>query len=177
MGAAMVVRGVWAALAFTSVLAVAGCTAGGATPPASGPTADGVAAAPSGSTVPGGCGGTPIRVGPAPDWAVGAVVMTGRYVMSAEGNLIGVFGQLRAGHPEDPANKVLWVVREPRGGAPLRLTLRPAEATAPQVTVEQPANSWPGEIYPSIVDVPTPGCWQVVAEWNGNRATLDLLYG
>jgi hypothetical protein len=97
--------------------------------------------------------------------------------MSVEGNLIGMVGPLLAGHPGQYANKILWVVRAPRRGAPLRLTLRPARRAAPRITVDQPANSSPGEIYPSIVDVPTAGCWHVTAEWNNNRATLDLLYG
>jgi hypothetical protein len=36
-----------------------------------------------------------------------------------------IFGHpLRAGHPADPANKILWVVRTPREGAPLQITVR-----------------------------------------------------
>jgi hypothetical protein len=97
--------------------------------------------------------------------------------MSAEGNLIGMVGPLPAGHPGEYANKILWVMREPRRGAALRLTIRPTGRPAPRITVNQPANSSPGEVYPSPVDVPTAGCWHVTAEWNNNRATLDLLYG
>jgi hypothetical protein len=45
------------------------------------------------------------------------------------------------------------------------------------LAVTRPADSRPGEIYPSIVDVPAAGCWTVVAEWSGHRATLELAYG
>jgi hypothetical protein len=117
-------------------------------------------------------------VGPAPDWAASANVPDIPYVTSNENNLVGRLfaGTLRAGRPESPTNKILWVVREPRQGSPLRLTLRPVQGTAPEVTVSEAPDSGPGEIYPSIVDVAAAGCWHVTAEWNGNRATLDLLY-
>jgi hypothetical protein len=101
-----------------------------------------------------------------------------RHVMSHEGNLVGMLFSYPLQVPSPPGgpnNKILWIAREPRNGKDLRLTLRP-EAGGAAVTVTQPANSNPGEIYPSIVDVPTAGCWTVVAEWNGNRATLELPY-
>ena len=44
------------------------------------------------------------------------------------------------------------------------------------VTVVQPANSGPGEIYPSIVDVPTAGCWVLNLAWGAHRAALALPY-
>jgi hypothetical protein len=31
--------------------------------------------------------------------------------------------------------------------------------------------------YPSIVDLPTPGCWQLDLAIGASRATLDLLVG
>lgn len=43
------------------------------------------------------------------------------------------------------------------------------------ITYTFPADSSPGEIYLSIVDVPTDGCWHVTFEWNGHRADLSLL--
>jgi hypothetical protein len=132
----------------------------------------------SGVEATGGCGGTPVRDKPPPGWAASANPPDLPLVTANEGNLIGSLfaGRLRAGHPENPSNKILWIVREPRQGASLRLTLRPVQGTAPEVALTRPADSGPGEIYPSIVDVPAPGCWRVTAEWNGNRATLDLLY-
>jgi hypothetical protein len=88
-----------------------------------------------------------------------------------------VFGYpLRAGHPENPANKILWVVRAPRGGSDLTITAHPLGAVTPVVKVVEPANSGPGEIYPSIVDVPTAGCWVLDLAWGSHRAALALPY-
>ena len=56
------------------------------------------------------------------------------------------------------------------------LTGRPPAGQAPPVTLDWAADSFPGEIYPSTVDVPVPGCWQFTAEWNGHTATVDLRY-
>jgi hypothetical protein len=88
-----------------------------------------------------------------------------------------VFGYpLRAGHPDNPANKILWVVRLPRGGSELTITGHPLGAATPVVKVVQPANSGPGEIYPSIVDMPTAGCWVLDLAWGTHRASLALPY-
>jgi hypothetical protein len=40
----------------------------------------------------------------------------------------------------------------------------------------QAANSGPGEIYPSIVDVPQAGCWHFDLSWSGHKASVELLY-
>ena len=69
----------------------------------------------------------------------------------------------------NPNNKILWIAREPRNGQPMKLTLRRTDGAGEVVTQQEP-----GEIYPSIVDVPSAGCWTVTAEWSGNRATLEL---
>jgi hypothetical protein len=73
-------------------------------------------------------------------------------------------------------NKILWVVAVPRDGRPLRLTGHPLGARTPAVSITQPANSAPGEIYPSIVNVPTPGCWHFTLSWNRQSDTVDLRY-
>ena len=48
---------------------------------------------------------------------------------------------------------------------------------APAVELREPANSGPGEIYPSFVDVPLPGCWTFTLRWHGHTDTIDLPYG
>jgi hypothetical protein len=40
-----------------------------------------------------------------------------------------------------------------------------------------PPNSSPGEIYPSEVDVPSPGGWHFDLRWGKNKASVDLVYG
>jgi hypothetical protein len=84
---------------------------------------------------------------------------------------------LRAGRRQDGANnKILWDMRDPRDGQPLLLTARPL-AGGPAVNLTFPADASPGEIYPSTIDVPTPGCWHMTLQWNGHTATIDLPYG
>lgn len=126
------------------------------------------------------CGGTRVRSdSPLPAWTMSAHPPSGiPYVVSKQGNAVGVlFGSpLRSGHPTQHANKILWIVREPRNGQPLHLTARPLHTTSPTRRVAYPADSSPGEIYPAILDVPTRGCWHLMLEWERNRATLDLQY-
>src|SRR5438132_996081 len=100
------------------------------------------------------------------------------YVISMDQTAAGfIFGYpLRAGHPTDRANKVLWVVRFPRNGSPLNISGQLSGANAPAVHVTQLADSGPGEIYPSIVDVPQPGCWRFDLTWSTHQATVYLEY-
>jgi hypothetical protein len=158
---------------FALVLVLAGC---GSPPPAQPPTAAPVVRV----TVAGGCGSTPVHLGDMPGWTASAGVPGGlQWVASAEENLVGVlFGaplHVRPA-PDGRNNKILWISREPRDGKPLELTATLVGGQRPAVTASEPANSSPGEIYPSIVDVPVPGCWHVAAAWNGHTATLDLNY-
>src|SRR5581483_10703039 len=82
--------------------------------------------------------------------------------------------RLRAGHPENPSNKVLWVVRFPRNGHPLEITARLGRDPSRVVHAEWPADSSPGEIYPSAVDLPAPGCWHLALAWGPHRAGVDV---
>ena len=114
-----------------------------------------------------------------PSWSSSAGSLDGlRFVLSDQENVAGFLfaPSLRAAHPTDPSNKILWVVREPRNGQPLHITAAPDASTNANVTYDFPDNSSPGEIYPSIVDVPTPGCWRFILTWGENRAELSLLY-
>jgi hypothetical protein len=167
-----------------SALIAAGCTgtpdaAAPASPAAAGsPAAAAPAASRAQEQAPGGCGATPVRSGALPAWTESAHPPQIPWVMSQEGNLVGViFAQplMAPGAQTGPQNKILWIVREPRNDSDLVLTMRPVGGGDP-ITVTEPAGSGPGEIYPSGVDVPTPGCWQVAAEWDGHRATLGLSY-
>ncbi len=76
-----------------------------------------------------------------------------------------LFVHLRAGRPENPANKILWIVRQPRRGQPLNIGAQPVGFSARDVSMSWPANSSPGEIYPSIDNVPLPGCWRFTLRW------------
>jgi hypothetical protein len=100
------------------------------------------------------------------------------FVLGQGGDALGYLfaNPLRAGHPTDPANKILWVVRFPRDRQPLQLAAQPVGASGPAVSYSEPADSGPGEIYPSIIDVPTARCWHFVLTWAGHNDELDLRY-
>jgi hypothetical protein len=133
-----------------------------------------------------GCGGTarrgacapaPVKTGAPPDWTAPAWADSSPnsrmpYAV-ADGDAAAAifFAPLRAGHPEDPANKVLWVVRAPRDGKPLHIVPRQGETT---VRIARPADSGPGEIYPSYVDLPKPGCWRLDLAWGPHRARIAV---
>lgn len=117
-------------------------------------------------------------MGPAPEWASSANPPRIRYALAERGQVAGfVFGYpLMAGNPQPYSDKILWVVASPRDGVPLRVTGHPLGAAAPVVSSAWPADSSPGEIYPSEIVVPSPGCWQFALSWNGHTDTVDLWY-
>ena len=137
---------------------------------------------PDAAIVPGGCGATHLYKGYEPAWVTDAGAHNNPnflpYAVAIPQTAAGfIFGYpLRAGHPTDRANKVLWVVRFPRNGSPLNISGQLSGANAPAVHVTQLADSGPGEIYPSIVDVPQPGCWRFDLTWSTHLATVYLEY-
>ncbi len=136
---------------------------------------------PSATTVAGGCGSTPIYVGGAPAWLhklegsltyqeiVPHVLAT---PPTAAGFLYGF--PLRAGHPENPTNKILWLVKLPPFAGSLDITAHPAGAATP--TVNQSVAFLASGDLPSIVDMPQPGCWHFDLAWSGHHATVELEY-
>jgi len=134
-------------------------------------------------SVPGGCGNTQVYKGGEPDWLTTAGVNNNPndlpYFITEPPTAAGfLFGYpLHAGTRTGGANKILWVVGVPREGNDLHVTGHPQDATTPKVDQTFPANSSPGEIYPSIVDVPTAGCWHFNLSWGKNTASVDLVYG
>ena len=127
------------------------------------------------------CGSTKVVQGSIPQWlddAGGHNNPSGLPYVIAHPDLAAGFlfaHPLRAGHPENPANKILWVVRTPRTG-PLTIDGHPLGAARPTVHEMLPANSGPGEIYPSYVDAPTAGCWQFELQWANSHAQVELNY-
>lgn len=119
---------------------------------------------------------TPLHPGDeAPDWA-DAGPSFARVVIAEEGNLVGFLfaDPLRVAPRSDRMNnKILWVVREPRNGQPLSID---GSLDGDVVISTAPGNASPGEIYPSTVNVPKPGCWHFTLRWGDNAANLDLLF-
>ena len=134
--------------------------------------------------VPGGCGATKLYRGRLPAWTAPAFADTSPgpppwpHALSARGNVVAiVFGNpLRAGNPTGRMNKILWIMRLPRHASPLRIEATPLHATVPAIRNAWPPDSSPGEIYPSYVNVPTAGCWQLTLRWAGHTDSIDLHY-
>ncbi len=100
------------------------------------------------------------------------------HALSTHGDVAAiVFGYpLRAGNPSGRQNKVLWIMRLSRRGLPLQITARPLHSSHPVVKETEPADSSPGEIYPSYVNVPKAGCWRINLRWAGHTDEIALRY-
>lgn len=163
-------------------LAVAACSSSTvATTPSPSPSANRSPAAEA-EKVAGGCGTTHVYRGGEPDWLTRAGDNnnpTGLPYAIADPPIAAgfIFGYpLRSGTPSNPSNKILWVVGIPRDGNNLAIEAHPRNASAPVVHMSFAADSSPGEIYPSEVDVPSAGCWHFDLAWGPNHASVDLVY-
>lgn len=76
---------------------------------------------------------------------------------------------------EPPRNKILWVVGTARTGD-LLVEGRPLGAVSPTVSYALTPSAFPGEIYPSGIEVPAPGCWQFTLRWADQVAVIELEY-
>lgn len=132
---------------------------------------------------PGGCGGTSIFTGRPPGWNAQPAGFSQQppslpYVVGASGAIMGYLWASPLHAPESPTsgNKVLWYVRYPRDGAPLRVTGYLRANPSRRMSATFPADSSPGEIYPSDVAVPQPGCWSFTLRWNTHVDHLSLSF-
>jgi hypothetical protein len=133
---------------------------------------------PTSRQVKGGCDGTPLKIGRLPRWTLAAKPPTGLpFAISRHRDVVGIlFGYpLRAGHRSNPANKVLWIVNLARHARPLVLVGR-IEGGHRVVHLLEPADSGPGPIYPSNVDVPVAGCWNFSISWGRHTDGISLLF-
>jgi hypothetical protein len=129
----------------------------------------------------GGCGQTAILQGGVPQSLVEATGNNppgGPYAIAHPAMAAGfIFGYPlhMPGSGITYSNKILWVVATPRTGD-LVVDGHPMGASAPTVHYAQAPNSFPGEIYPSGIDVPIAGCWQFTLRWAGQTADIELEY-
>ena len=113
-----------------------------------------------------------------PAWAADFADLPGRKIISSNQDVIGIIfantlcAPAKAG---DPSNKILWVVRLPRDDQPLIVKGR-LSGSSEVATITEDGGSGPGEIYPTEMSVPLPGCWHMTLTWNGNADTIDLEY-
>ena len=119
----------------------------------------------------GGCAFTPAAIGGRPAWAPDPSDATTPYVLATPPTAVAILvaQPVRAGHPTNPANKVVFGVRSPRLGTTLRIQ---AQATTGEIVhLEVPADVMDSEVYITYLDLPAPGCWKLDLSWGAPRAT------
>jgi hypothetical protein len=131
----------------------------------------------------GGCNDTVINPPPAP--GAGSALATNPWVQLGSPNtgVIGYFFSARspfltagASPPPGVSNKILWVEDDPTGGD-LLILANPAGAAEPTVRLTVPPAGSPPGTYPSIISLPTPGCWHLAVSWADGRGSIDLVVG
>jgi hypothetical protein len=126
-----------------------------------------------------GCQATVI-VGVLPVWARGGFSDPRPrmpYLLGRAGKIAAILwaDPLRSPAPKDHSNKILWVSRAPSvPGSDLRISAqrmagsRPVGAPAARRVMGSPG--------PSIINLPSAGCWRLTLRWSGRVDTLDLRY-
>ena len=122
-----------------------------------------------------------VRTGVLPTWArAGFSSPRPRipHVLGHSGRIVAIlFGYpLRSPAAAERNNKILWVSRT-LPGTPAALWIKAQRmdgAADVGPAVGRILRGGPG---PSIVDMPSPGCWRLTLSWSGRRDTLDLAYG
>ena len=112
--------------------------------------------------------------GPLPEWARAGFTPPDQpttYFMGASGRIVGVaFGwPLRKAQPTGKQNKILWIAGSE--GGPLRI-IATREGSGETVTRE--VEGGPG---PSIIDMPSDGCWRFDLRWTGGSDQMYVRYG
>lgn len=121
-----------------------------------------------------------VVVGVLPTWARGGFsapepVMP--YVLGRAGRIAAILwaDPLLSPPSPDHSNKILWVSHAAaRPGSDLRISAqRMTGGTAAGSPVRRRVGGGPG---PSIVDLPSAGCWRLTLRWSGRVDVLDLRY-
>ncbi|NUP47424.1 MAG: hypothetical protein HOW97_08925, partial [Catenulispora sp.] len=108
---------------------------------------------------------------PPPAWTAAARPPAGmRWVAGEHGLVVGMLFADPLKSAQD--NKILWIVKLPRDGAPLQMRATLFGTRDSFALTPVPPDSGPGEIYPSMVPVPTPGCWILTMAWNGHQDSV-----
>jgi hypothetical protein len=158
----------------------AGCTSITPTRTASSSARSATPTSPSPSAQPspiaGGCEVTQVYAGPGPDAARGLSGNPWAEASPADSGVIAYFFRpppdLLVVHPasEEAKNKILWIVH---GSATGDLTVRahPDGAASPVVKFTVPG----GGGYPSLINLPSLGCWHLDVSVGSVAAGLDLV--
>ena len=152
------------------VAIVVAATACSTTPPP--PTSAPSAAAAAGGVPQLGCAAD-VAPAPLPGWARSGFSPPDQpvpFVLGERGTILGVlFGQpLSAPAAPDRGNKILWVTSDPHPPGSLTIT---AALDGTVTTLAVPEG--PG---PSLVDLPTPGCWRLTLAWPDHTDRAAIAY-
>ena len=121
-----------------------------------------------------------VTVGVLPVWARGGFSNPNPrmpYVLGRAGKIAAILWAvpLRSPPPKDHNNKILWVSHAPpASGSDLRISARRMVGSEPSGSpVNRSVLGGPG---PSIINLPSAGCWRLTLRWSGRVDTLDLRY-
>ncbi len=98
------------------------------------------------------------------------------YEMGASGRIVALLWAypLLTPPPKTHNNKILWVSEVSTGGSSLVITAQRLIGAHPAgAPVERQVVGGPG---PSIINLPTAGCWQLDLRWSGHTDRMDLSY-
>jgi hypothetical protein len=132
------------------------------TTPASAPPSSAPLAEDSTTTSP--CLVRRVQDGSPPAWTGSANPPPGmRWLIGEHGSVVGMLfsDPLKSGETD----KILWIVKQPRDGNPLRIRATLASPQASITFTPVPPDSGPGEIFPWTVAVPQVGCWMMTLDW------------
>jgi hypothetical protein len=126
-----------------------------------------------------GCAGTAVETGTGlPSWAdIGGGSIP--WAVGQPPEVVGVMFATelvaKGERPDGSANKVLWLTQMPIASTQLTLRAQPAHAATPVVNLTVPRAEGQQQ-FPSIVDLPTPGCWRLNISW-GAGSTENSTFG
>jgi hypothetical protein len=99
------------------------------------------------------------------------------YVLGRSGRIAAIlFGASSLSSPPaaDHNNKILWVSRVATDGRDLKIEAQRLSGSKPLgAPVARSVTGGPG---PSIINLPSPGCWRFTLRWSGLTDTVDLQY-
>ncbi len=129
------------------------------------------------SPVAGG-GATQVFAGPGPDAYLGLADNPWAPATPAEAGIVAYFWypppDLVFAYGPNGGTKVLWISHGQQA-AHLTIAAHPFSASSPVVQYDFAAASSPNGNYPSIVDLPSAGCWRLELTLGIAHATIDVM--
>src|SRR5207253_1242651 len=118
-----------------------------------------------------------VQLGALPKWARGGFSDPRiPHVLGRSGRIVAALFAYPLLSPPDARrrNKILWVARRTPDASPLRIHAQRMSGSSPVGTpVTRKVSGGPG---PSIINLPSPGCWRLTLRWSGRVDSLDLDY-